>query len=379
MLYHLINDLIAQFKYITFRASLGAMFAFLLCLILLPRFIAFLKKRKISERTEKKDSLELVKIHQNKSTTPTMGGVIIISILLITTLLWARLDNIFVIYAVLVTFSLGILGFIDDYLKLNTPHKHGLSKSLKFSGQAIIGLAVGFGLWYYFTHKPPLPENVLNKAREAGLELIPAGTELYIPLFKTSIELGLLYPFFVALVIVASSNAVNLTDGLDGLAIGCLVMAALGYSVIVYITGRWDYSGYLRIPYVPGTGELTIFTAALVGISLGFLWFNSHPAQIFMGDTGALSLGGALGLVAVCAKQELVLFIIGAIFVVEALSVILQVISYRGWGKRIFLIAPLHHHFQFSGMAESKITIRFWITAAILALLSLASLKIELF
>ena len=361
MLYHLIHQFVAQFKYITFRSALGAMFAFILCLILFPPFIAFLKKRNISERTEKKDSELLVKIHRNKSSTPTMGGLVIILTLLLTALLWSRLDNIFVIYALLLTLGLGALGFADDYLKLTTSNQHGLTKSFKFLSQTALGLGVGFGLWFYFKNN------------------LPEGIQLYIPLFKTSVNLGILYPFFVALVIVGSSNSVNLTDGLDGLAIGCLVMAALGYTVIIYISGRVDYTEYLRIPYIPGAGELTIFSAALVGAGLAFLWFNAYPAQVFMGDTGALPLGGALGFIAVCAKQELLLFIVGAIFVVEALSVILQVISFRVWGKRIFRIAPIHHHFQFAGLAEPKITIRFWITAAILIILSFAALKIELF
>lgn len=361
MLYHLISPFIHQFKYITFRAAFAAVVAFVICIIIGPSLIRLLKSKKATERTEKKDSDQLIKLHHNKSDTPTMGGLIILIAILVSTLLWARLDNIFVYYAILLTLGLGLLGFADDYIKLTTPDKHGLTKSTKLFGQFILGLAIGFGLWFYFIH------------------YLPEGTRLHIPLFKTSIELGMFYPVFVALVITASSNAVNLTDGLDGLAIGCLIMAGLAYAVMVYISGRVDYTEYLGIPYIPGSGELTIFMAGLVGAGLGFLWFNCFPAQVFMGDTGAISLGGMLGFIAVCAKQELVLFLVGAIFVVEAVSVILQVISFRGWGKRIFLIAPLHHHYQFAGLAEPKITMRFWITAAILALLSLASLKIELF
>lgn len=360
MFYYLFSDLINKIKYITFRSAFAAIFAFILCLLIAPTVIRILKKKKISERTDKKDSELLIKLHLNKSSTPTMGGIFILLSILIATLLFAQLDNIFVLYAILLTLGLGILGLADDYIKL-TAKQHGLSKSSKLLGQFILGLAIGFGLWHYF------------KATD------PKATQLYIPLFKTTVELGWFYPIFVALVITASSNAVNLTDGLDGLAIGCLIMAALGYTVIVYVVGRVDYSKYLEIPYVPGVGEVTIFSAALVGAGLGFLWFNSFPAQVFMGDTGAVALGGALGFIAVCAKQELLLFVIAAIFVIETLSVILQVISFRVWGRRIFKIAPLHHHFQFDGLDETKITIRFWIVAAILSLLGIALLKIEVF
>jgi phospho-N-acetylmuramoyl-pentapeptide-transferase len=360
MLYHWLSDLIGKFKYITFRSAFAAICAFVLCLVIAPIVIRILRNKKIAERTDKKDSELLIKIHANKATTPTMGGVFVLASILVATLLFAQLDNIYVLYALLLTVGLGALGFTDDYVKL-TKKQHGLSKSAKFLSQFILGLAIGFGLWYYFKQN------------------LPQGTQLYIPLIKTNVELGYFYPIFVALVITASSNAVNLTDGLDGLAIGCLVMAALGYTVIVYVVGRVDYSKYLEIPYMPNVGEVTVFSAAVVGAGLGFLWFNSFPAQIFMGDTGSVALGGVLGFIAICAKQELLLFLVGAIFVIETLSVIMQVISFRVWGKRIFKIAPLHHHYQFKGLEESKITIRFWIVAAILSLLGIALLKIEVF
>lgn len=363
MLYYLLYPVLERFPYITFRAAFAAMLAFLLCLIFAPYVIKILNARKLSERTEKKDSALLIKLHQNKSSTPTMGGIIILSTIILSTTLFARLDNIFVVYALLLTVGLGILGMFDDYIKVTTPNQPGLTKSTKFLSQFLLGLAVGFGLWYYFRKYP---------------QSYSGGTALYIPIFKEQIELGWFYPFFVALVITACSNAVNLTDGLDGLASGCLLMAGLAYSVIVYVAGRGDYTHYLNIPYVWGVGEVTVFSAALVGASLGFLWFNCFPAQVFMGNTGATALGGTLGFIALCTKQELLLFLVGAIFVVETLSVILQVISFRGWGKRIFKIAPLHHHFQFAGVEEPKITVRFWIIAALLALLSIALLKIEI-
>jgi phospho-N-acetylmuramoyl-pentapeptide-transferase len=311
------------------------------------------------ERAEKKDSERLIQLHQNKTSTPTMGGFVVIGAILISTILFARLDNIFVLYALLLILGLTILGYIDDMIKIQATRQSGISKLFKLLGQGLLGLAIGFGMWYYFK------------------QYLPSATTLYIPLLKTTIQLGWFYPIFVCVVIIASSNSVNLTDGLDGLATGCLIMAGLAYLFIIYVAGRVDYTTYLSIPYIPGSGELTILMGAFVGGCLGFLWFNGFPAEIFMGNVGAISLGGALGLVAVVAKQEIALFLVGAIFVANALSVILQVISFRVWGKRIFKIAPLHHHFQFNGISEPKITLRFWIVAAILAILTLATLKIE--
>lgn len=360
MLYELISSFIGQFRYITFRSSLGAVLSFLLVIIFVPFLIRALKKGNILERSDKKDSERLIHLHQHKSSTPTMGGLVIIGAILITTVLFARLDNIFVLYGILLTLGLTVLGFLDDIIKLKASQQGGMTKSFKLLGQGLLGLAIGFGLWYYYE------------------KYLPSGATLYIPLLKETIDLGRLYPFFAALVIIASSNAVNLTDGLDGLATGCLIMAGLAYLVIIYIVGRVDYTAYLGIPYIPGSGELTIFMASLIGGCLGFLWFNSFPAEIFMGNVGAISLGGVLGFVAIVAKQELVLFLVGAIFVINSVSVILQIISYRLWGKRIFKIAPLHHHYQFNGIAEPKITLRFWIIAAILAILTLATLKIEI-
>ncbi|MBI4711884.1 MAG: phospho-N-acetylmuramoyl-pentapeptide-transferase [Planctomycetes bacterium] len=356
MLYYLITPLVEQFRYITFRASFAAVLSFLFCVVLLPVLSRYLKSKKVMERVEKKDSDKLIELHRHKADTPTMGGVIVLAALLVITFLFARTSNIFVVYALLLTLGLGLLGYYDDIVKLKSVKKGGISKSFKLLGQIIIGLGIGFGLWNYFNLNP---------------DKFPQGTELYLPLVKTSFEMGLVYPFFVALVIVASSNAVNLTDGLDGLATGCLIMAGLAYAVIVYITGRFDYTRHLEVPYMPGTGELTVFMAGFIGACIGFLWFNGFPAEVFMGNVGAVALGGVLG--------ELVLFLVGAIFVMEALSVLMQIISYQGWGKRIFKIAPLHHHYQFNGWSEPKITLRFWIIAAILAIMSLATLKIEIF
>lgn len=360
MLYEIVSSFAAQFRYITFRTTLAAVISFIIVLIFTPILIKLLKKKSVLERTEKKDSKRLIELHQHKASVPTMGGFVIIGSILITTLLFARLDNIFVVYALLLSLGLLSLGFIDDLVKLRAKRDGGISKLSKLLGQGLIGLAVGFGLWNYFQ------------------QYLPSALTLYIPIIKISVYMGNWYPLLVALVIMASSNAVNLTDGLDGLATGCLIMAGLAYLIIIYIAGRVDYTGYLQIPYIPGSGELAIFMAAFVGACLGFLWFNSFPAEIFMGNSGSIALGGALGFVAVTGKQELTLFLVGAIFVIDTLSVIIQIISFRFWGKRVFKIAPIHHHFQFNGIAEPKITLRFWIVAAILAILTLATLKTEL-
>lgn len=360
MFYHLIAPFIEQVKYITFRAAGAAFIAFIICIIFGPRIINWLRKKSLTEHAEKKDSERLIELHKNKSQTPTLGGLFILLALVFAIMLWTRLDNIFIIYSLLTLIGFGLLGFLDDWIKMTRPHQLGLTKKFKLMLQFALSLALGLGLWHYFK------------------QYYPEGSKLYLPLVKQTVELGFFYPFFVALVIVASSNSVNLTDGLDGLVTGCFVMAALAYAIITYVVGRVDYTNYLAIPYVRGVGELSIVCAALAGAGLGFLWFNAFPAQIFMGNTGSSPLGAVLGLIAVCAKQELVLFVVGAIFVIESLSVILQIISFQVWHKRIFKIAPLHHHYQFNGLSEPKITVRFWIVAAILALASLAMLKIDI-
>lgn len=285
-----------------------------------------------------------------------MGGILIVLAIVSSTLLWANLTNKYVLLVIFSTLWSAVVGFMDDYIKLVKKRSLGLTVIMKLTGQLILGLTIGLILFY-----DPQVSKVL-----------------YIPFFKNLfIDFGIFYIFFIMLVIIGSSNAVNLTDGLDGLAIGCVVMVAIAYSGLSYITGRFDFSQYLRIFYVPGSGELTVFCASIVGAGLGFLWFNCHPATIFMGDTGSLALGGAIGTVAIFIKKELLLLLVGGIFVAEALSVILQVGSYKLRGKRIFLIAPLHHHFQLRGWSESKIIVRFWIVAAILALLSLTTLKLQ--
>lgn len=347
------------FRYITFRAAMAAATALLLSALLGPLVIKKLGKFKVGERIGKEDCPDLKNLHQGKEGTPTMGGVFILIGIILSVLLWTDLNNRFIILVLFSTLWLGLLGFLDDYLKLVRKKPAGLRARAKLSGQLLLGLLVGLYLYYY----PLNPEY---------------GTKLAFPFFKDFfLPLSWFYISFVMLVIVGTSNAVNLTDGLDGLAIGCVMIAALTYAGMSYIAGHREFSRYLGVVGVAGSGELAIFCAAMVGAGLGFLWFNSYPAQVFMGDTGSLALGGALGLVAVVIKQELLLLVVGGVFVLEALSVIIQVTSYRWRKKRVFKIAPLHHHFELRGWPEPKVIIRFWILAIIFALLSLSTLKLR--
>lgn len=362
MLYHLFYPLhrvfsaFNIFRYITFRASMAALTAFLISLIFGPWIIRKLSKLKISQTIRKEESVQLYSLHQAKAGTPTMGGILILFALLSATLLWADLANKYIILVAIGTVWLGLVGFLDDYLKLKKKNAKGLPAIVKLNGQILLGLFIGAILFL----NPQL------------------NTRLDVPFFKDVIlDLGIFYILFVILVITSTSNAVNLTDGLDGLAIGIVIMVAFAYSVLSYISGNIKFANYLLVPYLPGSGELTVFCAGIIGAGLGFLWFNCYPASIFMGDVGSLALGGALGLVAIFIKKELLLVIVGGIFVIEALSVILQVGSFRLRKKRIFKIAPLHHHFQFMGWSESKVIVRFWILAGLLALLTLVTLKIR--
>ncbi len=362
MLYHLLYPLrdfffgFNVFRYITFRAAGGAVTAFLISVLSGPSVIRWLSRFKVGEIVRRRYVPTLYPLHANKEGTPTMGGVLILGAIIISTLLWAKLTNRYVLLALGATAWLGAIGFLDDYIKFVTKRAAELSLVTKLAGQIILGLFLGL-----FLYLDPNFSSVLS-----------------VPFFKELlIELGIFYIFFVVLVIVGSSNAVNLTDGLDGMACGCVIMAALAYAGMSYLTGHFKFSSYLLIPYVAGSGELTVFCGAIAGACLGFLWYNCFPASIFMGDTGSLALGGAIGAVAIMVKKELVLLIVGGVFVVEALSVILQVASFRLRGKRMFKMAPLHHHFQLRGWPEAKVIIRFWIVAAIFALLSLATFKLR--
>ncbi|HJV66551.1 MAG TPA: phospho-N-acetylmuramoyl-pentapeptide-transferase [Geomonas sp.] len=358
MLYHLLFPLASSyklfnvFKYLTFRTIYAMITALVLSFIVGPWVIRRLEKLQARQviRTDGPES------HLKKQGTPTMGGVLILVCTVVPTLLWADLTNIFVWLTLAVIIGYGLLGFADDYKKVVEKNPKGLSPRQKMFWQALVGAAVGIVLY----------------------NLPGFSTEVYFPFFKKlHPELGILYIPFVALVIVGASNAVNLTDGLDGLAIGPVAINAATYLLFCYIAGNARLSGYLQIPYVPGAGELAVLCGSLVGAGLGFLWYNSYPAEVFMGDVGSLSLGGGLGTLAVLTKQEILLVIVGGVFVVEALSVIFQVGSYKYRGKRIFRMAPIHHHFELKGVAEPKIIVRFWIITIILALVAISTLKMR--
>lgn len=343
-------------KYITFRAVMACVTTFSICVIFGPFFIRKLTELKVREIAKREDCPDLDKFLSLKQGTPTMGGLFILFSIVVAVVLWTDLHNRYVVLSLLTCVWLGLVGFFDDYLKIKRKDQKGLTRRTKLIWQIMLGFFIGS--YVYFN-----PDT---------------STKLDVPFFKHLIfDLGWFYIPFVALVIVGTSNAVNLTDGLDGLAIGCILIVSGALAVLSYVTGHLNFSQYLFIPFISGAGELSIFCAAIFGASLGFLWFNSHPATIFMGDVGSLSLGGTLGVIAVFIKKELLLVIIGGVFVIEALSVIIQVTSFKLRGKRVFRMSPIHHHLQLSGWRESKIIIRFWILGIIFVLIALATLKIR--
>jgi phospho-N-acetylmuramoyl-pentapeptide-transferase len=361
MLYHILYPLTDSisflniFKYITFRAAYSTVTALLISLIVGPWIIKKLKEKSIAEKIR----AEGPTTHLAKEGTPTMGGIIILLSVVVPTALWADLTNSYIHLILLTTIWIGLIGFMDDYLKAIKHQPKGMVGRKKLIGQTALGLLLGTILYLY----PPS----LN-----------FGTSTEIPFFKKYVlEFGIFYIPFVWLVITGSSNAVNLTDGLDGLAIGLIGLCAAAFAGLCYISARADWSKYLNITYLEGAGELTIYCGAVIGASLGFLWFNSYPAEIFMGDTGALALGAALGAIAVMIKKELLLIIVGGVFVAEALSVIIQVLFYKWKKRRIFKMAPLHHHFELLGWKEPKVVVRLWIVGAIFALITLSTLKIR--
>ena len=342
------------FNYLTFRAILAALTALIISLLIGPRMIAAFSKYQIGQRVR----TDGPQSHLPKAGTPTMGGALILIAIGISTLLWADLTNRFVWIALLVTLAFGLVGFWDDYLKLVVGNSRGLIARYKYFWQSVA--AIGAAIALYMTAKTP------------------AETALYVPLFKAvAIPLGFGYVLLTYFVLVGTSNAVNLTDGLDGLAIMPAVLVGGALGVFAYATGNAVFSDYLGIPFIEGTGEILVFCATLVGAGLGFLWFNTYPAQVFMGDIGALALGAALGIVAVIVRQEIVLFVMGGVFVMETVSVMLQVASFKLTGKRIFRMAPIHHHFELKGWAEPKVIVRFWIISVILVLIGLATLKVR--
>ena len=354
-------SIINLFEYITFRAGIAAIAALFISFIIGPWVIHILHKNQIGEEIRSTGP----KSHMKKEGTPTMGGVIILMAVLLPTLLFSKINSVLVQIIIFATIWMGVIGFLDDYLKVIKKMKRGLIARYKLAGQISLGCIVSF--W------------ILNTP-----EFIDFNSKTTMPFFKNvEIDLGMLYPLMVILVITGTSNAVNLTDGLDGLLAGLLAICFTVFSAIAYITGRIDFSDYLNILYIPGAGELTIFTSAMAGACIGYLWFNSHPAEIFMGDTGSLSTGAALGTLAILLKKELLLFIIGGVFVFEALSVIIQVSYFRytktfkGQGEKVFKMAPIHHHFELQGWPESKVVIRFWIIGLLLALFSLTTFKIR--
>lgn len=344
----------AVFQYLTVRAILGVLTALGISLLLGPWFIRRLTELRIGQAVRSDGPQS----HLSKSGTPTMGGALILSAIFITTLLWADLSNRYVWVVLIVTAIFGAVGWVDDYRKVAKRDSRGLPARWKYFWQSIAGF--GAALFLYFTAQSP------------------AETQLFIPFFKNvALDLGIFYIVFTYFVIVGTSNAVNLTDGLDGLAIMPSVMVAGALALIAYLAGHSQFSQYLNIAYIQGAGELSVFCCALVGAGLGFLWFNTYPAQVFMGDVGALALGAALGLIAVIVRHEIVLFIMGGIFVLETVSVILQVASFKLTGRRIFRMAPIHHHFELKGWPEPRVIVRFWIITLVLVLIGLATLKLR--
>lgn len=340
--------------YITFRAILAALTALLFSLWLGPYMIQWLKDRQLGQQIRKLGPAS----HYSKSGTPTMGGALVLIAIIVSTLLWGDLTNRFIWILLGVTTGFGMIGYIDDALKIKYKSSDGLSARMKYGLQSLFGLITV--IYLYKT------------------AILPQETSLIFPFFKDWVlPLGLFYIVLGYFVIVGTSNAVNLTDGLDGLAILPTVLVGGALGLFAYISGHAEFSTYLAVPFVPGSGEVAVFCSALVGAGLGFLWFNAYPAQVFMGDVGALALGAALGTVAIIVRQEIVLFIMGGVFVMETLSVILQVGGYKLTGKRIFKMAPIHHHFELAGWPEPKIIVRFWILTVILVLIGLATLKLR--
>ncbi len=342
------------FQYLTLRSILSVFTALIICFVIAPMMIRRLRIYKIGQNIRGDGP----QTHLTKAGTPTMGGVFLLTAILASTLLWSDLSNRYIWFVMGTTFLFGTIGAVDDVKKLLSNSSKGLAAKSKYFWQSAIGIGIA-ALLYYSAQ-------------------IPTETNLYVPFFKDIfIPLGIWFVLLTYLVIVGSSNAVNLTDGLDGLAVMPVIIIAGALGVFAYASGNVEFSNYLAIPYLPSAGELVIFCGAVVGAGIGFLWFNTHPAQVFMGDMGALGLGAAVGMLAVLVRQEILLIVMGGVFVLEAVSVIIQVVSFKLTGKRIFQMAPLHHHFELKGWPEPRVTVRFWIITLILVLISLATLKIR--
>ena len=344
----------AVFQYLTFRTMVSVVTALAMSLMIGPIVIARLSQHQIGQTVREDGPAS----HLSKAGTPTMGGALILIVMFVTTLLWGELTNRYIWTVLLVTSAFGVIGWVDDYLKISRKNSKGLKARWKYFWQSIVGLSAA--IFLYTTAQ------------------IPAETDLIVPFFKdVAIPLGGGFVVLAYFVIVGTSNAVNLTDGLDGLAILPTVMVGAALGLIAYVAGNVEFAEYLQIPYIPDAGELSVFCGALTGAGLGFLWFNTYPAQVFMGDVGALALGAALGVVAIIIRHEIVLFIMGGLFVLEAVSVIVQVASFRLTGKRVFRMAPIHHHFELKGWPEPRVIVRFWIITLVLVLVGLSTLKLR--
>ncbi len=375
MFYHFLLSLqeyfsfLRLFKYITFRSIYAAVTALLFVLIFGKIMIKWLQKLKFREEIKELGP----KHHSSKAGTPTMGGLIILAAIIGSVALWGNFSNSYFVVLVIATILFGYIGFVDDYMKSVLKKKNGMPARIKFIGQIFIAGAVAAFIYYN-------PSRIIYFVTTKSGELVSmpvSVSSLYVPFISNAVgDFCWVWMIFAALVIVGSSNAVNLTDGLDGLAVGSVIIVAVTMGIMTYLTGHSKIAAYLGIPFVTESAELTVFLAAMIGACLGFLWFNSNPAAVFMGDTGSLSLGGIIGIVAIMIKKEILLFIVGGVFVLETFSVIIQVVSYKSRKKRVFKMAPIHHHFELSGWPEQKVVVRFWILGIILAIIGLSALKI---
>ena len=367
------------FGYITVRAAGATLTALITGFLIAPGIIRLLTKKQIGQEVRDDGP----KSHISKKGTPTMGGIIILVSVLIPVLLWGRLDSTSLLVVITSTLWMGFIGLFDDYLKVVRKSSKGLVGRYKLLGQCTLGL--GVGIWLFFT--PPQPQNaphvpsITPAVRTVDLdseEITIYSTETTVPFFKgVRVDFGILYLLLVTIVLAGTTNAVNLTDGLDGLATGVSLISVLTFGALAYFLGHANFARYLQFSHLPGVGELMVVSGALAGACLVFLWYNAPPAQVFMGDTGSLALGGAIGSMAVVTRNELLLFLVGGVFVAETLSVMIQVFHFKRTGKRFFRMAPIHHHFELLGWAESKVVVRFWIIAAILGLLGLSTFKIR--
>ena len=374
MIYYLLNQDLNIVQYISFRAAGAAITALIISFLIGPRIIRTLNNHRFGEKIRKNGP----ELHLQKEGTPSMGGIIILLSIILPTILWAKLNNPFIVIILVSITWMGLIGFIDDYLKIKKEYSKGLIARYKLTGQIILGLFISYII---FQENSLINYNII--ANNKHLDLI-ASSSISTPFIANGfLDIKLLYIPLIILIITGTSNAINLTDGLDGLATGLVAISTLVFAAIAYASGRIDYSNYLNIIFIPNSGELFIFCLAMIGACIGFLWYNAHPAKVFMGDVGSLSLGAAIGTLSILLKKEILLIIIGGVFVIESLSVILQVLYFKitkklhGEGKRLFKMAPLHHHFELSGWNENHVVVRFWIIGIILALLSLTTFKVQ--